>query len=69
MANQLLAQISRAFLVEQRVYRYRMKKIGDMDDEAVIRACHCFCEENHLTHEFKQFREGMETEHFRAPMD
>ena len=40
-----LAQISRDFLSKHKVYRYRMVKVSDMDDQSVIRACHWYCEE------------------------
>ncbi|MBQ8276020.1 MAG: hypothetical protein IJZ02_05300 [Clostridia bacterium] len=63
MPNQFLAQISRAFFANQRVYRYRMKKIAEMDDDAVIRHCHWYCEENRLMDDFKKFREETEAEH------
>ena len=55
-----LAQISRNFLSKHKVYRYRMVKVTDMDDQSVIRACHWYCEENNLTDEFKEYRETAE---------
>ncbi len=55
-----LANISRAFLKEHKVYRYRLKKIADMLDDEVIVKCHWFCEENNLVQDFKQFREEKE---------
>lgn len=62
MTTKLLAQISREFLAKKNVYQYRMKKIKDMDDQSVIRCCHWYCEENHLTNEFRKYREEAETE-------
>lgn len=60
MSDHLLAQISRDFLTDHRVYRYRMKKLNDMDDESVIRYCHWYCEEQGLTREFQEFRRNAE---------
>ena len=60
MALLLLAQISRDFFSMKRVYRYRMKKVDEMDDQEVIRFCHWYCEENNLTDEFKEYRETAE---------
>lgn len=58
-----LAQLSRGFLSRYKVYRYRMVKVSDMDDQSVIRACHWYCEENNLTDEFKKYRENAEQDH------
>ncbi len=55
-----LAQISRDFLSRYKVYRYRMVKVSDMDDQSVIRACHWYCEENNLTDEFMKYRNEIE---------
>lgn len=44
--------ISREFLKKHRVYRYRTKKIEEMDDKTVSAVCHWYCEENKLTDEF-----------------
>ena len=55
-----LAQISRDFLSKHKVYRYRMVKVSDMDDQSVVRTCHWYCEENNLTDEFKKYRENAE---------
>lgn len=64
-AQMCLAQISRDFLSQHKVYRYRTVKISDMDDQSVIKVCHWYCEENNLTDEFKQYREGVEiTEYY-----
>ena len=61
MSNKLLAQISRDFFAKQRVYQYEMIKIKEMDDQAVIRYCHRYCEKNNLTSEFKKYREEVES--------
>ncbi|MBE6606725.1 MAG: hypothetical protein E7635_06785 [Ruminococcaceae bacterium] len=63
MPNKLLAQISRDFFAKHRVYRYKMIKVKEMDDQAVIRYCHWYCEENKLTSEFKKYREDIESEY------
>ena len=62
MQNKLLAQISRDFLAKYRVYRYKMIKVKEMDDQAVIRYCHQYCEENNLTSEFEKLRQEAESE-------
>ena len=63
MPNKLLAQISRDFFAKHRVHRYEMIKVKEMDDQAVIRYCHWYCEENNLTSEFKKYREEVESEY------
>ena len=63
MSNKLLAQISRDFFANHRVYRYEMIKVKDMDDKSVIRYCHWYCEENNLTQEFKEYRNKVEAEY------
>ena len=52
-----LAKISREFLLSNKVYRYRMKKVEMMTDSEVIKYCHWFCEENNLVTEFERYRE------------
>ena len=54
------AKLSREFLAQHQVYRYRMKKVADMNDDELISCCHFFCEENHLTAEWKAFRKNAE---------
>lgn len=56
------AQISRQFLKEHKIYRYRMKKVNDMTDEAVVNCCHWYCEENDLILEWNEYleRAGLE---------
>ena len=49
------AAIAREYLKQKRVYRYRMRKIAEMDDQAVMRACHDWYEENHLAQEYRAF--------------
>lgn len=55
-------QISRQFLKDYKVYRYRMKKVNDMTDKEVINCCHCYCEENGLISEWNEYieRVGLE---------
>ena len=50
-----MAAVARAWLREQRVYRYNLRKISDMDDREVLQKCHFWNEENHMTREFQQF--------------
>ena len=59
----LLADISRQFLREKKVYRYRTKKVTDMTDDEVISNCHFFCEENNLRDEWNVYREKAESEY------
>ena len=59
----LLADISRQFLREKKVYRYRTKKVTDMTDDEVISNCHFYCEENNLISEWNEFREKAEAEY------
>lgn len=56
----LLADISRRFFQKHKQNRYRMKKVAEMDEREVISACHSYCEENHLTAEWKAFRDEIE---------
>lgn len=52
------ASAAREYLKMKKVYRYRMKKIDEMNDSAVIHACHCWCEENGLVMEYRTFEDG-----------
>lgn len=63
IAKNLLAEISRDFLKQKKVYKYRMKKVEDMTDSEVISSCHCYCEENRLTDEWYAYRENAESEY------
>ena len=54
----LLADISRSFFKERKVFRYRTRKVCEMSDQTVIRACHWYCEENGLTDAFASFRQA-----------
>lgn len=49
------ALISREFLKKHKVYKYRTKKVEEMDDEQVISACHWYYEENNLAEEFHNY--------------
>ncbi len=51
-----IADLSRNFLKNHKVTRYRMKKISEMNDQDVITACHWYCEENNLVGEWNDFR-------------
>ena len=63
MKVNLLAEISRSFLKQKRVYRYRMKIVAEMSDAEVISCCHSFCEDHLLTEEWNQFRDSIEKEY------
>lgn len=56
-ARKLYADIARAYLKAKKIYRYRMKKISDMDDEEVLQKCHWWCEDNGLTEDYRVFQE------------
>ncbi len=60
----LLADISRQFLMDKKVYRYRTKKVADMTDDEVISNCHYFYEENNLRNEWNAYREKVESEYY-----
>lgn len=57
----LLAEISRQFLKRYHVIQYKMKKISEMSDEQVITCCHHYCEDNHLTDDWEDFRAEIES--------
>lgn len=59
----LLAYISRQFLKDKNVYRYRMKKVLEMTDDEVISCCHWYCEENDLIKEWNTYREKIESQY------
>jgi len=63
----MLAVISREFLHEKKVYKYRMKKISDMTDNEIISACHFYYEENNLVPEWNEFREKWESKFQYCP--
>lgn len=54
----LYADIARAYFKTKRIFRYRMKKISDMDDREVIQNCHWWYEENDLTDDYKRFEKN-----------
>ena len=60
-SRNLLAEISRQFLKEHKVYKYRMKKVSEMLDDDVIMYCHWYCEENRLNDEWRVFRDSIES--------
>ena len=49
------AAIAREYLAEKKVYRYRMKKISEIDDTQIVRVCHDWYEEHHLEQEYRAF--------------
>ena len=49
------AAIAREYLAEKKVYRYRMKKISEIDDAHIIRVCHDWYEAHHLEQEYRAF--------------
>ena len=59
----LLAEISRQFLKEHKVYKYRMKKVSEMSDDDVIKYCHWYYEENRLNDEWWAFRNSIEAKY------
>lgn len=59
----LLADISRHFFKDKKIYSYRMRKVADMTDDEVVRFCHWFCEDNRLTEEFNDFRDKIESQY------
>ncbi len=62
-SRDLLADISRQFLKDNKVYHYRTKKVDDMTDDEVIRYCHWYYEENKLHDEWWAYREKREAEY------
>ncbi len=62
-SRNLLAEISRQFFKEHKIYKYRMKKVTEMSDDDVIRYCHWYYEENHLKEEWWAFRENIESKY------
>lgn len=61
--EKLLAIISRRFLEENNVHRYRMQKVADMTDDEVIQKCHSFYEENRLVAQWREFRSKAEAKY------
>lgn len=53
--NNAYAEVARAFLKKNRVFRFHMKKIDDMDDREVVNACHVWYTENRLEKEYREF--------------
>ena len=49
------AAIAREYLKMKKVYRYRMKKISEIEDQHIIRVCHDWYTENHLEQEYREF--------------
>lgn len=55
-----LLDSSKKFLKRKKVHRYHMKKISDMSDAEIIRACHFYVHEHNLLDEWEAFREQNE---------
>lgn len=53
----MFADIARAYFQAKNVYRYRMKKISDMDDNEVVQKCHWWYEENNLADDYRAFED------------
>lgn len=60
----LLADISRQFFKDKKIYKYKMKKVAEMTDDDVIVYCHWFCESYNLTQEFDEFRTKVEFQYY-----
>lgn len=60
-SRKLLADISRQFFKEHKVFKYKMKKVSEMSDDDVIRYCHLYYEENRLSDEWRVFRNSIES--------
>lgn len=54
-AYSLHAHIAREYLRTKKVFRYHLKKIADMTDDEVIRACHWWYTEQGLENEYRSF--------------
>ena len=64
------AEIAREFLAMHKVYRYRLKKIVDMDDGEVKGVCHWWYTENGLEREYRLYENqklGIEPSNVAAP--
>ena len=57
-----LLDSSKKFLQLQKVYRYKLKKVSEMSDKEIIRACHYFVEDNNLHQEWNDFRKQNEAD-------
>ena len=53
--NSIWAHIAREYLRAKKVYRYHLKKIAEMTDDEVIRACHWWYTEQGLENEYRSF--------------
>ena len=47
--------IARAYLKMKKVYRYRMKKVSEIEDRHIIRVCHDWYTDHHLEQEYREF--------------
>jgi len=55
----IYAVIAREYLRKNRVYRYGMKRVVDMDDGEVMQKCHFWYTENHMEDDFRTFERKM----------
>lgn len=63
-----LLDSSKKFLKLKKIYRYHLKKISEMDENEIIRACHFYVEENHLGEEWEAFRRNNEKRQYHKEM-
>lgn len=59
----LLADISRRFLKDRHVHKYRMRNVSEMTDDEIIKCCHWYCEETRQMDIFEVFRTKIESEY------
>jgi len=62
-----IANISRQFFCDNQVYRYRGKRITDMDDDEVVQKCHWFCENHNLSDEWQIYVNKALSEYYFCP--
>jgi len=61
-----LAKISREFLHQKKVFRYRLKKISEMNETEIISACHFYVENHHLHDEWNHFIDEKEKQNLNV---
>ena len=54
------AKIAREYFKSKKVYKYKMRKISDMNDEEVIQKCHFWQEENNMVDDYWNFVNSFE---------
>lgn len=68
----IYASIAREFLAINRVYRYHMKKVDEMDDDNVMQVCHFWYTENNMEKEFREYenqRLGIKPNPYNLPIN